>query len=111
MNVGLVALAAYAIVRSIVTYRHHLTMEKWFLLLGSAVYLLSYFQFCLEYPHICTMNVRYILLLLFTGLFFACIWGQEREADGHGAWSRALLWISGVWACVSAAMFVLLGAL
>ena len=104
-------LAAYAIVRSIVTYRHHLTMEKWFLLLGSAVYLLSYFQFCLEYPHICTMNVRYILLLLFTGLFFACIWGQEREADGHGAWSRALLWISGVWACVSAAMFVLLGAL
>ena len=111
MNVVLVVLAAYAIVRSIVTYRRHLAMEKWFLLLGSAVYLLSYFQFCLEYPHICTMNVRYILLLLFTGLFFACIWGQEREADGHGAWSRALLWISGVWACVSAAMFVLLGAL
>ena len=55
--------------------------------------------------------VKHILLLLFTGLFFACIWGQEREADGHGAWSRALLWISGVWACVSAAMFVLLGAL
>ena len=57
------------------------------------------------------MNVRYILLLLFTGLFFACIWGQEREADGHGTWSRVLFWISGVWACVSAAMFVLLGAL
>lgn len=85
MNVVLVVLAAYAIVRSIVTYRRHLAMEKWFLLLGSAVYLLSYFQFCLEYPHICTMNVRYILLLLFTGLFFACTWGQEREADGHGA--------------------------
>ena len=64
-----------------------------------------------DYGNILLKAMGQTLLLALYGLFFACIWGQEREADGHGTWSRVLFWISGVWACVSAAMFVLLGAL
>lgn len=43
-------------------------MEKVFLGLVIAVNLYSYFRFCLDYPFVCTMNIRYIIGAVYLAL-------------------------------------------
>lgn len=42
--------------------------EKVFLGLGAAVILFAYVSFCIRYPHVCTMNVRYVMTAIYIGI-------------------------------------------
>lgn len=115
LNVLLVVLSVIAAVRCLTKYRKHLLVEKGFFLLLFATFMVSYFRFCSEYPHICTMNVRYILPVMLAGLFFMGLWGQEeKDVGAEGTWQKrlpetVLLAAAVVWAILSAVMFVALG--
>lgn len=43
---------------------------KLFIFLLSAVFLLSYYHFCIIYPHTCTQNIRYTMPIIIIGAFF-----------------------------------------
>lgn len=47
-----------------------------FISLITAVYLFSYYKFCFDYPHTCTMNIRYVMVLL---PFMALVMGKLLE--------------------------------
>ncbi|MGN0536619.1 MAG: ArnT family glycosyltransferase [Acutalibacteraceae bacterium] len=44
---------------------------KLFIFLLSAVFLVSYYYFCITYPHTCTQNIRYTMPIIIIGAFFA----------------------------------------
>lgn len=43
---------------------------KLFIFLLSAVFLVSYYYFCITYPHTCTQNIRYTMPIIIIGAFF-----------------------------------------
>lgn len=51
--------------------RKEWSVWKLFVVLSSGTLLFSYFKFCIEYPHICTMSIRYIIPVFLLG-FMAC---------------------------------------
>ena len=46
------------------------SIMKVFFLLLYAVPVISYYIFCDSYPFTCTMNIRYVVMSIFTGAFF-----------------------------------------
>ena len=44
--------------------------SKTFLFLIYAVIFVSYYSFCIEFEHVCTMNIRYAVLLIVLGAYF-----------------------------------------
>lgn len=91
INVAVAAAAVAAAVYCLTRGRRHYPVEKGFFTAIFVVYMAGYFKFCVEYPHICTMNVRYIYPVLLLGYLFTalCIQelasGQRREkAAGDG---------------------------
>lgn len=48
--------------------RHSETIYKVFLGFGIMVILVAYVKFCLEYPHVCAMNVRYVMAAVYLGM-------------------------------------------
>ncbi len=118
LNVVLVVISVYAGIRCLTKYRKGLPVEKGFFLLLFVTFMISYFQFCIGYPHICTMNVRYIIPVLLVGLVFMGLWAQEHKAagtikgnKGAGLPETVLLGIAALWAVLSAVMFLVLGTL
>lgn len=118
LNVVLVAVCAAALLLGITKYRKEYTVEKVFFMLMLVTFMVSYFQFCIQYPHICTMNVRYIIPVLLVGLFFLALLpdagkGQvlSGKADGSSWPGRAVMLLASIWSVLSCIMFVALGTI
>jgi len=119
MNVLLVFASIAAGIVCLTKYRKKMTVTKVFFFLQFVVFMISYFNFCVQYPHICTMNVRYIMPVLFAGLFFLAIGMKEhREAytelgrpTAAGLPERLMMVFAVVWSVLSAVMFLTLGTL
>ena len=119
MNVLLVFVCIAAVIRCFVKNRRNLWLEKIFLLLLTLTFMASYFTFCVEYPHICTMNVRYIVPVLFAGLLFLAIamqeWKTQKKEPAGQATARLPEWIlfgfSAIWSVLSLVMFLILGTI
>lgn len=65
--------------------------QKIFLLTGAAVGMYSYLKFCIRYPHVCTMNIRYIMCTVYIGCIVtaaAATGLQERIAGKSEAGGR-----------------------
>lgn len=61
-------------------------MEKLLLLLTYGITLISYYSFCIAFPHVCTMNIRYATMLIFIGLLFLGLWlGHMKEQRSRSA--------------------------
>lgn len=50
--------------------------ETFLLLLTAVIVFLSYYSFCLVFPHVCTQNIRYATPLIFIGCLFLGLWMQ-----------------------------------
>lgn len=73
--------------------KRNTVMEKVFLGLVIAVSLYSYFRFCLDYPFVCTMNIRYIIgtvYLAFLVLGAVAAQAVDRVRQKSPATSRAI---------------------
>lgn len=54
---------------------------------GFLVILLAYMKFCLDYPHVCAMNVRYIMIAVYLGMLILglAVSGIQEKIAGKGA--------------------------
>lgn len=67
--------------------RRYKAIYKVFLGSGIMVILVSYVKFCLEYPHVCAMNVRYVMTAVYLGMLIlgAVVSGLQERLKGKGA--------------------------
>lgn len=73
INVALAVIALVAMVYLLIIRKSLIdTTLKIFLWLLYAVSTASYYLFCLKYPFTCTMNIRYTVMSVFTGVIFLC---------------------------------------
>lgn len=71
VNVALALVAVGAMIYMLVKRTSILDkVTKAFLLLVYIIPLLSYYWFCFAYPYTCTMNIRYAVITIFTGVLF-----------------------------------------
>lgn len=60
-----VALAVCQLIRIAVSFKDNkCKMNTLLILIVSACYLVSYYVFCIQYPHTCTMNIRYAMICI-----------------------------------------------
>ena len=66
--------------------RRNKMIYKVFLGSGIMVILFAYVKFCLEYPHVCTMNVRYVMTAVYLGMLVLGITvsGLQEKLAGKG---------------------------
>ncbi len=70
-------------------------MDKAFFGTALAVILISYVCFCIRYPHVCTMNIRYVMTAVYLGIFIMgmVISGlQKRMAARKPACEKIFVW-------------------
>ena len=48
--------------------KEYRTIDKVFLLSGVLVIMYAYVNFCFSYPHVCTMNIRYVMTAVYIGI-------------------------------------------
>lgn len=65
------------------TKKDNQNVWKLFILLGAGAILYFYMIFCSKYPHICTMNVRYIMVALFMGCLAVGAGLVPEKTDGR----------------------------
>ena len=71
INVVLALVAVAAMVYVLISRKSIIdSIMKVFFLLLYAVPVISYYIFCDSYPFTCTMNIRYVVMSIFTGAFF-----------------------------------------
>lgn len=72
--------------------RDHKMIYKVFFGAGSFVILYGYVKFCLAYPFVCTMNVRYVMTALYIGMLVlgATVSGVQDKLAGKSAVVRRL---------------------
>ena len=71
INVVLALVAVAAMVYVLISRKSIIdNIMKVFFLLLYAVPVISYYIFCDSYPFTCTMNIRYVVMSIFTGAFF-----------------------------------------
>ncbi len=116
LNVIVIAAIAAAMGYCLVRGRRRHPVEKGFFLVIFVVYMASYFKFCIDYPHICTMNVRYVHPVLLVGYFFLGMCLTEVQEAGRKTGSRLGARMSSlalaaafVWSWLSCLMFIGLG--
>lgn len=64
--------------------KKHTVVEKMCLGVTLALSLGSYFKFCLDYPFVCTMNIRYIMIAVYLAfLIFGAAAGEMIEKAGR----------------------------
>lgn len=61
---------------------------KIFAVISAVTILFFYVKFCFDYPHICTMNVRYILPAVFMGCLAIGAGFMQKETTGDGHLQR-----------------------
>jgi len=59
-----------ALLYSYIIKKEYVKKEKSFMVFTYAALLVSYIGFCYQFPHMCTMNVRYVSPLVIVGAFF-----------------------------------------
>lgn len=72
-------------------FRDGRTIQKAFMGTGAVVSLVLYVKFCMQYPHVCTMNIRYIMCVVYLGCITIAVAAsglQERIAGKSEAGGR-----------------------
>ncbi len=74
------------------------------------VFLGMYYSFCLTYPHVCTQNIRYAVVLIVWGAFFlgkaaGLLFGQKEKKPAGTIGYAVLCSAAGVYACASLAFY------
>ena len=66
--------------------RRNKTIYKVFFGSCITVILFAYLKFCLEYPHVCAMNVRYVMTAVYLGMLIlgAAVTGLQERLAGKG---------------------------
>ena len=81
VNIALALIAVAAMIYLIVVRKSLIDIPlKVFLWLLYGVSTISYYLFCLKYPFTCTMNIRYTVMSVFTGVIFLAILLQSLKS-------------------------------
>ena len=69
---------------------------KVFLGSGIIIILLAYVRFCLKYPHVCTMNVRYVMTAVYLGMLVLgiAVSGLQEKIAGKGIVANRIFAVS-----------------
>ena len=76
--------------------RRNKMIYKIFLGLGAVVIMFAYVKFCLAYPYVCSMNVRYVMTAVYLGMLVlgAAVSGLEERLAEKGAVAGRLFIVS-----------------
>ena len=76
--------------------RRNKTIYKVFFSSGIMVILVAYLKFCLEYPHVCAMNVRYVMTAVYLGMLIlgSVVSGLQEKIEGKGVAARRIFAVS-----------------
>lgn len=80
-----------------------------------AVFFVSYYIFCIQFPHVCTENIRYAVPLIVTGAFFfgkaLQLLSEKQKEDSkivRGAIEVCMLFIVSIYSCSSVLFYYLI---
>lgn len=84
-TVGMFVLVVAAFVAWLFMHRDKM-VYKVFLGSGIIIILFAYVRFCLKYPHVCTMNVRYVMTAIYLGVLVLgiAVSGLQEKLAGKG---------------------------
>lgn len=82
---GVLALVAfYYFIRVFGSRKYEMSFTaRWLMILTYVVLFASYVQFCVNYPHQCTMNFRYIIPTIIPPALALGMWMQKRQEKKH----------------------------
>lgn len=81
----LALLAFYCMMRVFCSKKWDILVSyKLLLLIAYGILFASYVQFCVNYPHQCTMNFRYIILTIIPPALALGLWTEELDKRGKG---------------------------
>ena len=69
----------------------------------------SYIRFCFSFPHTCTMNVRYAMPLIVTGIISLGVYMQRKQGEFQAAISLSAAVLIPVFSLFSGIIYILLG--
>lgn len=116
INVILALVAVVAMVYVLVNKKSIMdNVMKAFFFLLYAVPVISYYIFCDQYPFTCTMNIRYVVMSIFTGAFFLSamlhmLMKKQDSASGKNANQPNSFVLSNALICGTAAVIILFSA-